>query len=221
MKQKILEALKAKFVGVSDKILDRIADKLAKTVTNEEGVAPAVDGVTFAQVLESYGDSRATEASQTAISNYEKKHGLKDGAKVDDGGVPKDDKTTPKKKDDDDTIPAWAQTLIDSNKQLTERLNNVEKERVGKSRKKQLTAALQSLPEAIQKAYSHTPVDSLSDEDFESLMNDVKSEATAIGDELKRKGAVFGGQRSPRSEGSQEKEATAAETDAVLGKLNI
>ena len=78
MRKEILDALKAKFTGVSDAILGRIADKLAKTATTAEQVATAVEGVTFQQVLESYGDSRATEAQQTAVSNYEKKHGLKD-----------------------------------------------------------------------------------------------------------------------------------------------
>ena len=39
MKQQILTALKAKFVGVSDAILDRVATKLAQTVTTEIGRA--------------------------------------------------------------------------------------------------------------------------------------------------------------------------------------
>ena len=67
MRKEILDALKAKFTGVSDAILGRIADKLAKTATTAEQVATAVEGVTFQQVLESYGDSRATEAQQTAV----------------------------------------------------------------------------------------------------------------------------------------------------------
>ena len=86
MRQQILEALKAKFSGVSEKILGRIADKLAKTVTTAEQVATAVEGVTFQQVLDSYGDSRATEAQQTAVHNYETKYGLKDGQKIENGG---------------------------------------------------------------------------------------------------------------------------------------
>ena len=61
MKKQILEALKAKFQGVSEAILNRIADKLAKTVTTAEQVATAVEGVTIQQVIESYGDSRATQ----------------------------------------------------------------------------------------------------------------------------------------------------------------
>ena len=84
----ILEKLKAKFEGVSDSILDRIAEKLAKTVKNEEEATTAVEGVTLQQLFDSYGDSRATEAQRTAVSNYEKKYGLKDGAKVTSGGAP-------------------------------------------------------------------------------------------------------------------------------------
>jgi hypothetical protein len=93
MKKQILEALKAKFQGVSEAILNRIADKLAKTVTTAEQVATAVEGVTIQQVIESYGDSRATEAQQTAVHNYETKYGLKDGVKVDDGGGSRADST--------------------------------------------------------------------------------------------------------------------------------
>ena len=46
MKDRILATLKAKFSGVSADILDRIAVMLAKTVTTEEQVATAVEGVT-------------------------------------------------------------------------------------------------------------------------------------------------------------------------------
>lgn len=86
MLQEILNALKAKFEGVSDAVLNRIAAKLAKTVTTAEQVKSAVDGVTLQQVIDSYADNRATEATQTAIRNYEQKHGLKDGVKIDNQG---------------------------------------------------------------------------------------------------------------------------------------
>lgn len=82
MKQKILSALQTKFEGVDAKILDKIATRLSKTVTTEDEVSTAVDGVTFADVLTTYGDSRANDAQATAIKNYEKKHGLKDGKAV-------------------------------------------------------------------------------------------------------------------------------------------
>ena len=88
MRKIILEKLKAKFEGVSDFILDRVAGKLAKTVTTEEEATTAVAGVTLQQLFDSYGDSRATEAQVSAVENYEKKYGLKDGAKVKDGDGP-------------------------------------------------------------------------------------------------------------------------------------
>lgn len=62
-RQQILEALKAKFQGVSADILNRIAIKLSKTVTSAEQVATAVEGVTLQSVIEGYGDSRATESA--------------------------------------------------------------------------------------------------------------------------------------------------------------
>ena len=71
MKDRILAALKAKFSGVSADILDRIAGMLAKTVTTEEQVATAVEGVTeeLINVIEGYGDSRATGAQKTAATS--------------------------------------------------------------------------------------------------------------------------------------------------------
>lgn len=82
MKEKILAALKTKFAGVPEAILDRIASKLAKTASTEEQVNSLVEGMTLQNVFDSYGDSRATEASQRAVSNYQKKHGIKDGKPI-------------------------------------------------------------------------------------------------------------------------------------------
>ena len=86
MKKEILEALAAKFEGVSSAVLDRIANKLAKTITKTEDIATAVEGVTIQQIIDSYTDSRITEASETArknaVNDYESKYGLKDGVKT-------------------------------------------------------------------------------------------------------------------------------------------
>ena len=131
MRKEILDALKAKFTGVSDAILGRIADKLAKTATTAEQVATAVEGVTFQQVLESYGDSRATEAQQTAVSNYEKKHGLKDGKQV-KGGASAEHNDEPDNQhgNGDNDIPAWAKAIIDGQKSLSDRLATIEGDKV-------------------------------------------------------------------------------------------
>jgi len=214
MKQKIIDALKAKFEGVSEQILSRIADKLAKTATTAEEVATAVEGVTIQQVLESYGDSRATEAQQTAVRNYEQKHGLKDGKAK--GNEPED-----KKKPEDEGTLQWAQSLIDANKALTERLNRLETERTSTNRRQQLSAEIAALPASLRKAYERTSIDTLTDEEFSTLLTEVKTEVTEIGDDINAKGAVFG---QPNKAGAKQtaanhKEASEAETDAVVGKL--
>lgn len=82
MKVKLLAALKTKFVGVDDAILDRIATKKAEGLTDENQITTLVDGISFTDVLNSYGDFRAGDASQTAVKNYEKKHNLKDGKTI-------------------------------------------------------------------------------------------------------------------------------------------
>ena len=121
MKKELFDALKAKFPGVSDSILDRIATKLAKTATTAEQVKTAVEGVTIQQVIESYGDSRATEASETARKNavqeYESRYGLKDGVKTTTtttgGEQPTGGSATNPTTGGTDETPAWARTLIE------------------------------------------------------------------------------------------------------------
>lgn len=218
MKKQILEALKTRFDGVSEKILDRIAEKLAKTITTEDAITTSVEGVTFQQVLDSYGDSRATEAQQTAIRNYEAKHNLKDGKAI-MGGEPNEPKKQPTQNPND--TPDWAKALVESNKALTARLTKLEMERVTNSRKKQLSAIVEKLPQSLRKAYERTPIDALSDEEFSALLSEVDSETKVIDDELQAKGAVFGRPSSTSVKGKNAKEASDAETNALMSKLNV
>lgn len=126
MKKKIIEALQTKFPGVEARLLDSLADNLAKKVEKEEDIATLIEGVTFQQVMESYADFRAGQASETArknaVSDYEKKYGLKDGQKT-SGGEP-DKKDEPNKKDDSgkQNEPEWV-------KKLNERLDRIEKQK--------------------------------------------------------------------------------------------
>lgn len=85
MKDKIFNALKVKFEGLEDSILLRIAGKKAEGVTDEAKITTIVDGITLQDVVKSYGDYRANEAAKSSVSNYEEKHGLKDGKPVTTG----------------------------------------------------------------------------------------------------------------------------------------
>lgn len=177
MKQQLLDALKAKFEGVSDKILDRIADKLAKTVTTTDDVQTAIDGVSFQQVLESYGDSRATEAQATAVKNYEAKHNLKDGKPIEQ---PKQQQTQTPKQAGGEDVPAWAKALQTELQALKTENAQMKAERTTASRKEQLAKITHKLPEPVQKAYSRISVNDMTDEDFNQLLADVNGEVEAI-----------------------------------------
>ena len=184
MKKKILEALKTKFEGVSETILDRIAAKLAKTVSTEDQVATAVEGVTLQQVIESYGDSRATEAQQTAVRNYEAKYNLEDGKpeKI-DGGEPNKGKATETSGAED--TPAWV-------KALTDRLDRLEASRTAENRKQQLGKVIDRLPENLRKAYERLPLDGYTDEQFSTVLSEITTEVEGIAGETAAKGGVFG-----------------------------
>lgn len=121
--EQILAALKTKFQGVEDATLQRIASKKSEGVTDESKVNSIVEGISFQDVLTSYGDYRADGAQKTAISNYEKKHNIKDGKPIEKNKPqqPQTPAPTPQPKPAEE-VPAWAQRLIDSNKTLNEKL---------------------------------------------------------------------------------------------------
>ena len=123
MKEKILAALKTKFSGVQDAILNRVATKLSETVGSEDDVQGVVDSTTFQQVLESYGDSRATEASRTSIVNYESKYGLKNGSPAKG--------TDPAQPNTPDDTPQWAKDLIRQNQELASKVSDFERKTNG------------------------------------------------------------------------------------------
>ena len=221
MRKELLEALKTKFPGVSDAILNRIVEKLAKTVTSSEQVATAVEGVTFQQILESYGDSRATESAQTAVKNYEKQYSLKDGVKVEE----KTEKEIDPEKGGDDEVKTLLKSLVESNKELKAEITAIKSGKVTESRKRQLTAITAKLPENLRKGYDRISVDSLSDDEFTTLLGEVTTEVEGIVAQEKSKGAVFGrptvtGKAGGTGSGNNQ-EATEAEAQAVVDKLNI
>lgn len=217
MYKEILEQLKTKFSGVSEKILDRIAKKLAETVTKSEDVKTAVDGVTFQEVLESYGDSRATDATKTAVLNYEKKHGLKDGVKVDT-----QQQQQVEIKPDENT-PAWAVALANSVKALTDEVSHIKTERVASTRRQQMTEVLAKLPENLRKGYERIDLEKMDDEAFSGLLAEVTGEVGEIVKDTSAKGAAFGVPAVTYQgvQGQQAQEASDDQVDAVVNQFNI
>ena len=216
MKEKLLALLKTKFPGVDNATLERIAAKRVENVTDEAQLPAIVEGIGFQDVLQSYGDYRAGDAAQTAVRNYEKKHGLKDGMKVDDGGAPyPKTEPAPKQAGDENQVPSWVQALIDSNKKLNERLDKMDSERTTATRKQQLSAIIEKLPENIRKAYERTPVDGLTDEQFNTLVGEITTEVDGIASAIQAKGAVFGRPSVQGGTGNQGGELSKEQQEAI------
>ena len=119
--EQILAGLRTKFAGVDDATLQRIASKKSEGVTDESKVNSIVEGITFQDVVTNYGDYRADGAQKTAVSNYEKKHNIKDGKPIEEPKPTPTPAPNPQPKPAEE-VPAWAQSLIDSNKTLSEKL---------------------------------------------------------------------------------------------------
>jgi hypothetical protein len=155
MFEQILEGLKTKYPGVGAKTLERIAKKMAKTVTKEEDVKTAVDGVTFQQLIDNEGDFRATQATETSIANYEQKFGLKNGKPVE---KPQDPPIQKEKKPDEPQVPQdetqkMLKQLLDNQKALTDELAAIKTEKIGNSRKGRLTEMLKEADDKTRNRY--------------------------------------------------------------------
>ena len=147
--EQILAGLQQKFSGVDTATLTRIATKKAEGITDETKVTSIVEGISFQDVIQNYGDFRAGQAQTSAVSNYEKKHGLKDGKPIKEPDEKKDEKKDGKK----DEVPSWAQALIDSNKSLSEKLTAYEAKEAQAQRTSQISAVAKKygIPEFMLK----------------------------------------------------------------------
>lgn len=170
--EQILAGLKTKFQGVEDATLQRIASKKAEGVTDESKVNSIVEGISFQDVLNSYGDYRADGAQKTAIKNYEQKHNIKDGKPIEEPKPQPTPTPTPQPKPAEE-VPAWAQSLIDSNKTLSEKLAAMDAKTKADERNQQIAAVAKSfgIPEYVYKGKQIA-----NDVDLNQYFTDVKQE---------------------------------------------
>ena len=215
MYQQILDALKKKFTGVNDKILERMAKKMAKTTKTEDEVQTAVDGVTFQQIIDSEGDRRANEATDTAVRNYETKHNLKDGkpvAKPNDDDDDDDDDDTLDDDDangDDDTkgknpgkkgkgkkgmsrTEKLLQQMLDNQQKINERLDRMDGEKTATSRKARFEELLKDAPEKMRTRYmrDYDRLNFKDDADYDQWLEDITPEIESEINEAKAEGGV-------------------------------
>ena len=212
MKKQILDALTTKFPGVSDNILGRVAENLAKTVKTEDDVTTAVEGVTFQQVLDSYGDARATQAAETSIRRYEQKHGLKDGQptkKAEEqpkllGGEGNGDGTAdggagePKPTEASNDVKALTEqvkALLQAQQSLTDEIKMMKGEKASASRRERFMEAVKDAPEKLraryEKDFERLNKTFETDEDFSGWLEETTSDINELSADFKSRSAII------------------------------
>lgn len=209
MKAKLIEALRAKFEGVQDAILGRVADKLISggKVKSEGDIANAVAGVTFQQVLENYGDSRADEAQKSAVKNYENKYKIKDGQPISDDNEAKGQSgsdaggsgaaatvTNTAAGSAQDAMQAMLQQVLDGQKKINDRLDGMDREKTTNSRQAQLTEILKNAPQSVRSRYEKdfARMTFKDDDEFGSWLAELTPDIEQMSVDLTAKGGIVG-----------------------------
>lgn len=213
-KEEIIAALQAKFGGIPSDTISGIAEKLAKTADPSATDANTlIEGITFADIVKSYGDSRAQSAAQTAVRNYERKFQLKDGAPITPNTPPQTPAdTTPHNNPNPDFISSQqpqqpaaqqqpqqdiaaliAQAVAQAVSPLQDQLNQYKGQQLQTARKSRYEAAIKPLPEGIRKQYlaSFDRMSFADDEDFEQYMTQFTQETKAIADDIAKRATVM------------------------------
>lgn len=242
LKRFILDALTEKFKDIDVKVLNRIAATAAKTVKNEEEATTYVDDLTLQKVIDSYSDSRTTEA----LTSYEKKHGLKDGKKAqpDDDDEDDDDgdditngnkKTSPtgKKtgKGSDADAPGYVKKLFSKIDAMGSELAALKGEKVTTARSSKLSDLLKDVPEKLRNRYTKDfgRMKFDTDEEFEEWLEEITPDIEDISTTISTKEGLVGRPKGAAKTGGDEKkvnplvqsrvEARKAETEtpAIIG----
>lgn len=213
-KEEIIAALQAKFGGIPSDTISGIAEKLAKTADPSATDANTlIEGITFADIVKSYGDSRAQSAAQTAVRNYERKFQLKDGAPITPNTPPQTTAdTTPhnnpnpnivssqqpqqpaaQQQPQQDIAALIAQAVAQAVSPLQDQLNQYKGQQLQTARKSRYEAAIKPLPEGIRKQYlaSFDRMSFADDEDFEQYMTQFTQETKAIADDIAKRATVM------------------------------
>lgn len=197
MKEKILALLVAKFAGVPEATLERIATKKAGSVSDESQIQSVVDGIDYGQIVQSEVDSKITDANKKAVQNYETTHKLKDGKPVD-----KADPEPGKKPDPTDIAAIVAAELAKVVTPLQQQIAQFKGEKTTETRVQTLESKLKDLPDSFktQKLKDFKRMNFETEEAFTEYLTEVETDITGLKQELADKGLsghsrpIMGGQ---------------------------
>lgn len=189
MKEEILALLLAKFAGVRKDGLAQLALMLSLQAANKEEATALVEKFSHEKVNEFVKDWRkdvdkeVSESTKTFETTLKKKYDLTE----------KKEPVDPSKKDPnpDDQTPAWAKGLIESNQKMTERLNNIEGEKITTSRLQQLEGKFAGVPESYKAqriADAKLFIQSMDETAFTEYLTKTDADIVAFNQELADKG---------------------------------
>ena len=137
-----------------------------------------VEGISFQDVLNSYGDFRAGDASVTAVKNYEKKHNLKDGKTIKTPTPTPAPTPAPNKENGNDIATLIADAISKAVQPLSDKLTQFETAKATEQRNAQILAKAQEygIPDVIAKRYSIPD-----GEDLDAFFKDAKQELANVG----------------------------------------
>lgn len=175
--EQILAGLQQKFAGADTATLTRIATKKAEGVTDETKVNSIVEGISFSDVMNNYGDFRAGQAQASSIANYEKKHGLKDGKPIENPN-PEPPKPEPKPGEKPDIAKMIADGIAAGIKPFSDKLAAFEAKEAQAQRMAQISSVAKKygIPDFMLKDRA-IPENT----DLDTYMKDVKQEITNAG----------------------------------------
>jgi hypothetical protein len=199
MKEKILAFLKTKLNGVPDNYLLGVAEHYSKTVTEEKQIETTLtDGVIDllklnASLLQSEGDKRVTEATKTALKNFQEKHGLnEDGTLKKKVGRPlkvKDVESDDSDETDED-VPAWAKKILAKNAELEQRIEAQTQERTSAALAEKVSKheKLKDIPSSYLKGRNLIPK---SEAEIDQLAAQIETDYNGFKQEMAEKGVVI------------------------------
>lgn len=194
IKRTALDKLKTKFEGIDEKVLSRIAAKIAKTAKTDEDVATEVDELTLMDIINSYTDSRVNDAQDKAVKRYKQEKGIKDDEDGDgtnegdgDGKEGTDGNGGTGSNEGDDDTPAYIKALMKSVETLAKEVTSLKAGKTADARKEALDKVLKDASERERKFYekNYARMRFESDEDFndwlDSVTDDIKDNADGTG----------------------------------------
>lgn len=210
----ILAGLQQKFAGVDTATLTRIATKKAEGVTDETKVTSIVEGISFQDVMQNYGDFRAGQAQTSAVSNYEKKHGLKDGKPI-ENPKPEPPKPTPKPDEQPDIAKMIADGIAAGIKPFADKLSAYEEREAQAQRNSQISevAKKYGIPEFMLKD-RNIPENT----DLDTYFKDMKQELSNSGFQFAK--APETAQQKQDKEASEFAKMIEADTKSIVEQQN-